>query len=166
MHWPLAYKLDEKGEKIFDKIPIHVTWKEMEQLVRDGLTKAIGVSNFNVQSLADLLTYAEILPVCNQIELHPYLVQDGLVDFMHKVNIRPVAYCPLTNPGYDEFGPPTPIFEQPVIVDLAKKYDKSPAQIILNWGIARGHCVIPKTGKISFYVQILSHYEIHQKYHL
>ena len=92
MHWPLAYKEDENGNKFFDKIPIHKTWGEMELLVEKGYTKSIGVSNFNVQSIIDLLTYAKIQPVCNQIELHPYLVQDGLIDFLHKVNIRPVAY--------------------------------------------------------------------------
>lgn len=63
MHWPLAYKTDENGNKSFDKIPIHKTWKEMEQLVEKGLTRSIGVSNFNVQSIIDLLTYANILPV-------------------------------------------------------------------------------------------------------
>lgn len=66
---------------------------------------------------------------------------------MLEVGIRPVAYCPLTNPGYDEFGPPQPVFEHETVVEIANKHGATPAQIILAWGIARGHCVIPKTSK-------------------
>lgn len=72
LHWPLAIKVDQDGKTVFDKISIRDTWQELEQLVRDGMTKSIGVSNFNVQSLIELLTYAEVKPVCNQVELHPY----------------------------------------------------------------------------------------------
>lgn len=66
---------------------------------------------------------------------------------MQKVDILPVAYCPLTNPGYDEFGPPQSIFEHDTVVSIAKKYEKTAAQVVLNWGIARGHAIIPKSSK-------------------
>ena len=148
MHWSLATKKNAEGNEVIDKIPIYKTWGEMEKLVERGLTKSIGVSNFNVQSILDMLTYAKIEPACNQIELHPYLVQDGLVKFLQKNNILPVAYCPLVNTQYGEF-PPQPIFEHEVILELAEKYSKTPAQIILNWSLARGHSVIPKTSKIE-----------------
>ena len=95
LHWSNAYKIGEDGMPHISKIPNYKTWGDMEELVKKGLTKSIGVSNFNVQSLLDMLTYCEIPPACNQIELHPYLVQENLVEFMKKNSIQPTAYCPL-----------------------------------------------------------------------
>ena len=97
IHWPMGYYADPQK-------PMHVLWPEMEALVGKGLTKSIGVSNFNTQLLWDLLTYAKIKPVCNQVELNPQCVQDELVKFLHAKDIRPVAYTPVARPGALEKG--------------------------------------------------------------
>lgn len=76
--------------------PLHLTWKGMENLINQSkLTRYIGVCNFNVQLLMDLFSYAEIKPYMNQIELHPYLPQQVLVDFCHKYGIKCTAFSPL-----------------------------------------------------------------------
>jgi len=93
IHWPIGDW--DKETQTFKQPPLHVTWKQMEDLVRAGKCKSIGVSNFNVQLLVDLLSYAEIKPVCNQIEVHPYLIQEDLIAFCKKNGIEITAYCPL-----------------------------------------------------------------------
>ncbi len=70
MHWPIVAPNDKLE---FQHKPVHIVWKEMEDLVNKGLVKSLGVSNFNVMSLVDLLTYANVKPVINQVELHVYL---------------------------------------------------------------------------------------------
>lgn len=97
IHWPLMYYSDPQK-------PLHVLWPEMEALVSKGLTKSIGVSNFNTQLIWDLLTYAKIKPVCNQIELNPQNPQVDLVKFLLAKNIVPVAYTPVARPGGVERG--------------------------------------------------------------
>ena len=143
IHWPVAFKYDESGKAVHAKIPNYKTWKDMEDLVAKGYTKSIGVSNFNVQTLLDLLAYWEIKPVWNQIELHPYLVQDKLVEFMKKNDIIPVAFCPLIRAGQEERNAPKGVFELPLLKELSNKYDRTPGQIVLNWGLQRGHSVTP-----------------------
>ena len=119
----------------------------METCVRKGLCKRIGVSNFNCQLLLDLLSYAEIQPFANEIELHPYCVQRKLVKYCLLNDITPIAYAPLLAPG----GRKTPvnILEDPVLVLLAAKYKKTAPQICLQWGMANGHVVIPHTQTLS-----------------
>lgn len=147
VHWPIAYEENEDGKAIPVKIPNHKTWADMEALVKAGLTKSIGVSNFNVQSLMDMMAYCEIKPVCNQIELHPYLVQEDLVQYMKDNEIIPVAFCPLIRAGLEDRSAPKNVFELDLFKDLAAKYEKSAGQIILNWGLQRGHTIIPKSSK-------------------
>ena len=121
----------------------------MEKLVDLGLTKSIGVSNFNVQLLWDMLTYCRIKPVVNEVELHPYLVQDSLVKFMKQYEIVPIAYCPVARgmEGKTNKGQPVGenLFANQTITSLMDKYQKTGAQIMLNWGLQRGHILIPKS---------------------
>jgi len=145
IHWGIAFQpggdsepLDKDGWAITEPVSIRETWEAMERLVEKGLVKSIGVSNFTVTMLLDLLTYAKTKPAVNQIELHPYLPQTALVDFCKRYDILPVAYCPLVRGGLDDF-------KQGVVGELAKKYGKTPAQILLNWAVARGTGAIPKT---------------------
>ena len=112
----------------------------MEALVEKGLTKSIGVSNFNTQLIWDLLTYARIKPVVNQIELHPQNPQPELVRFLLAKNILPVAYCPVSRPTGDRRG----LLDNEFLKSLAEKYGKTVVQVMLNWGLCRGHCLIPK----------------------
>jgi alcohol dehydrogenase (NADP+) len=151
IHWAIAFvksndiePLDDNGFIKTANVSIRETWEAMEELVKLGLVKSIGISNFNTQSILDLLTYCKIKPVVNQIELHPYNSQDNFIKFLNHHNILATAYSPLGTPGHLKSADPI-ILEDKVITDLSKKYNKTPAQIILNWGIARGTVVIPKS---------------------
>jgi len=119
----------------------------MENLFITGLCKSIGVSNFNVQLLLDLLRYTEIKPVCKQTELHPYLTQKDLASFCKKICIEIVAYSPLceNNPALKdklflkimnkqnvELNAAT-LIKDPTIKKLSDKYSKIPSQIVLSW---------------------------------
>ncbi len=150
MHWGVAfmpgqgtYPFDANGKVMLDKVSIQSTWKAMEELVKKGLVKSIGVANFNAPMLADLLTYAEVLPAMNQIELHPYNSQEELISFIKSLNVAITAYAPLGRPGVVEEG--QRIIDEKIIKSIAAKYNKTSAQVLLNWGIARETCVIPKS---------------------
>ncbi|KLJ10068.1 hypothetical protein EMPG_14520 [Blastomyces silverae] len=144
-----------------------VTWAAMEKLVEKGKTKLIGVSNFSTPKLKRLLQTAKIYPVINQIEVHPYFPQKSLVEFCQANDIHVTAHCPLGGApipvliGRHGLGPledPTvrnfsPIYSLIIgadiaggkILQLAKKYNKTAAQMILCHTICRGISVIPKT---------------------
>lgn len=147
IHWGIAFQpggdaepLDKDGRAITQPVSIRETWGAMESLVQKGLVKSIGVSNFTVTMLLDLLTYAKVKPVVNQVELHPFLPQAALVDFCKQHEILPTAYSPLTSGELARF-------DQDVIKELAEKYHKTVPQILLNWAVARGTVAIPKTAQ-------------------
>ena len=150
IHWMIPKV--ENGE-IFNT-PLHKVWGELERLVEAGLIKNIGVSNCTVALFIDLWSYAKIKPVMNQIELHPYLPQFALVDFLQKkLGVHVTAYSPIGASGFEYKSAALKslnLFTEPQIVLLAEKYGKSPAQIVLNWHVQhRGHVVIPKTTKVE-----------------
>ncbi|CAI7613888.1 hypothetical protein PCG10_004572 [Penicillium crustosum] len=148
MHWPLA--MNHKGNhNIFPKLAdgsrdiIHshshvTTWKSMEKLVGTGKVKAIGVSNYSVKFLEELLPQATIVPAANQIENHPLLPQQEIVDFCNKAGIHITAYSPLGSTG-------SPLFTAEPIVAVAEKRGVSPATVLLSWHIARGSSVLAKS---------------------
>lgn len=141
----LTEQLDDKGYLITEPVSIRETWEAMEELVEGGLVKAIGVANFTAPMLIDLLTYAKITPAVLQVELHPYLQQQELVDFCQYKNIVVTAYSPLGSPGnYKDQGFPV-LLDDPVITKLAQSHGKTAAQVVLRWGIQRGTVVIPKS---------------------
>ncbi len=158
MHWGIAIppngidpalrwkeQLDENGFLITEKISIQETWQAMEELVSAGLVKAIGIANFTAPMIIDLLSYAKVLPVVNQIELHPYLPQQELVEFCQRQNIVVTAYSPLGSPGnYKSKGFPV-LTEDETIIQLARNHGKSSAQILIRWGVQRNTVVIPKS---------------------
>jgi len=139
IHWPIA--IDEETSEPRPHLHINVsdTWKEMEKLVDQGLVKSIGVSNFNIASLKKLLGYCRIKPVVNQVELHPFLRQDDLLEYAKEVNIHLTAYSPLAR------NKDPSIAEDGTILKIASKYDKTPAQVALNWAVQRGTSVVPKS---------------------
>lgn len=150
VHWGLPFAkgnnaepMDEHGMAVMERVPIQDTWRAMEGLVKKGLVKSVGVSNFTVMMLMDLLAYAEIVPAMNQVELHPYLTQKGLLDFCRAKGIAVTAYSPLGSS--DDPEGKMRLMNEPVIVELAKKYGKTAAQILLHWAVARGTVVIPKS---------------------
>ncbi len=153
MHWGVAFphgnesqSLDENGSAILDAVSIQETWNAMEQLVKKGLVKSIGVANFTAPMLVDLLAYANVAPVMNQIELHPYNTQTDLVDFCHEKKIAVTAYSPLGRQGMTRSAGEGPrVADDSLIKKIAAKYHKSPSQILLQWAIGRGTVAIPKS---------------------
>lgn len=113
------------------------TFKALEKLYADGLVKAIGVCNFHEEHLQRLLDECDVVPVVNQIECHPYLQQKELKAFCNKHLITIESWAPLRRGG--------PLFEEPIITDLSKKYNKTPAQIVLRWHMQEGSIAIPKS---------------------
>lgn len=106
MHWPMAFQEDGKlmplnacGRVNFSRVSFLDTWKEMEKLVEKGLTKSIGVANFNVDQLECILDKSDTPPVVNQIECHPFLTQKEILDFCLENDIAVMAFSPLGSPG-------------------------------------------------------------------
>ncbi len=125
VHWPVKDTYVE-------------VWKKMERIYKEGKAKAIGVSNYNPHHLDDLLKEAEIVPAINQIECYPYFPQENVVEYCKKREIRPEAWGPL---GAGKSG----VLGDPVIVEIAGKYGKSPAQVIIRWNVQRGVVENPKS---------------------
>ncbi|KYQ50361.1 Aldo-keto reductase family 1 member B10 [Trachymyrmex zeteki] len=141
IHWPHGFK--EGG----DLFPNYLdTWKAMEDVLAKGLTKNIGVSNFNSEQITRLLENATVKPVTNQVECHPYLAQKKLSDFCKERDILITAYSPLGSPDRPWAKPDDPkLLEDKKLIDLGKKYNKTPAQILIRYQVDRGHIVIPKS---------------------
>jgi len=140
VHWPIAQRPDspEFGVNLED-VPIIDTWREMEKLYKSGKAKAIGVSNFTIDKLEDLLKKAEIKPAMNQVENNPYLPQHKLVKYCQDNGIQVTAYCPLGN------GSNPRLLDDKIIGEVAKKNNMTPAQVILSWNAQRNVIVIPKS---------------------
>lgn len=149
-HWPLT--LHTSNDSVIQKNPTHIVWGKMEELVRKGYTKSIGVSNYNSQSILDLLSYCEIKPVALEVEFHPYLYQKGLLELCNRQNILLIAYNSFVRGPYIEkfhSHMKVNLFEEDVIKNLSVKYNKTNAQIALNWAIFQGIIVIPKSSNIE-----------------
>jgi methylglyoxal/glyoxal reductase len=125
IHWPVAGKYKE-------------TWKALEKLYKDGRVRAIGVSNFHVHHLKDLMADAEIKPMVNQVEYHPHLAQTELLQFCKAEGIQMEAWSPLKQGE---------LLSEPTIVGIAEKHEKSPAQVILRWDLQNEVVTIPKSIK-------------------
>jgi diketogulonate reductase-like aldo/keto reductase len=154
VHWPYAFvqgdnmfPKDSAGMMLYDESIDYIdTWKAMEGLVREGLVKHIGVSNFNHKQLLRILDVATIKPEVVQVECHVYLNQQQLLEFAQKHGMVLTAYCPLGSPDRPTAQPDHPILLQdPKLVAIAAKYGKSPAQILIRFQIDRGVSVIPKS---------------------
>ncbi|WP_323131799.1 aldo/keto reductase [Paenibacillus xylanilyticus] len=123
IHWPVKGKYKD-------------TWRALEKLHREGRIRAIGVSNFQIHHLEDLMTDATIKPAVNQVELHPLLIQSELRDYCSKHQIQIEAWSPLGQGN---------LLEHQLLQDIAAKYGKSPAQVILRWDLQNGIVTIPKS---------------------
>ncbi|TGJ82897.1 hypothetical protein E0Z10_g5853 [Xylaria hypoxylon] len=125
-----------------------LTWKAMEALVKTGRVRSIGLSNFNILKMKNLLSTAEIVPAVNQVELHPYLPQNELLEFSRRYGILLMAHQPL---GGRPVGVvrahsdiPRPI-DDPILIATASRLDKSTAQTALSWAVQKGIPVVPKS---------------------
>jgi D-xylose reductase len=131
-------------------VPISETWGAMEELVGAGLVRNIGVCNFGVSLLRDLLSYARMRPAVLQVELHPYLAQPKLVRFCNENQIAATAFSPLGAQSYFSLGmaqPEESVLDQAVVRSAADRHGKTPAQVVLRWGVQRGTAVVPKTSR-------------------
>ncbi len=113
-------------------------WKQMEDLVNIGIIKNIGVCNFHIKQLEEILDVCSIVPAVNQIEIHPYYLHRNLLEYMKQYQITPVAWAPLFEGQGD-------IFQNETLLTIAEKYHKTTAQVILRWHYEKGVPTIPKT---------------------
>jgi diketogulonate reductase-like aldo/keto reductase len=150
------FPLDSEGVFELENIDPAETWKAMELLVKSGKTKAIGVSNFNVRRLKDLLSKSTTVPAVNQIEIHPYLQQPELFKYCHENKIQLTAYSPL---GNNQTGEPRTV-DDAKVHQLAKELGKDPGQLLVSWGVQRGHVVLPKSVTASRIKSNLQDFEI------
>ncbi|MEH7106921.1 aldo/keto reductase [Bacillus sp. JJ1764] len=117
--------------------PLHnETWRALEKLYKEEYIKAIGVSNFKVDHLKGIMATAEVVPMVNQIEFHPQLIQNDLIEFCKKHHIQLEAWSPLMRGK---------VFENQLLDELAKKYEKTISQIVLRWDLQMGVVTIPKS---------------------
>lgn len=124
IHWPV-------------KDCVKDTWQVMEEFVLEGKVRSLGVSNFNKRHLDDLLTYAKVCPVINQIEVHPLMTQEENIAINHDLGIQVQAWGPFGQGDIDIVG-------LPLLQELAVKYGKTASQIVLRWIIQRGLITIPR----------------------
>jgi len=157
MHQPDSYKLapdnnsavlDSKGKPVLDPTPVIDTWRIFEEYYKKGALKAIGISNFNTTEIQDLFDKAEIKPHNLQVETHVLWPQDELVAISRKLNMSFTAYAPLGSPGSAQYRGAKPggdCMGQPLVQELANKYNRKPAQILLRQLYQRGLHVVPKS---------------------
>jgi len=149
MHWPVAFKTGcvhvKQASEVWslDEMPLSVTWKALEGVKKNELSRHIGVSNFNIPKLNRLIANVEIVPEVNQIELHPYLQQVELLTYCQTKGILVTAYSPLGTSKlvHSEIG----LTHEKVVLVVAEKHHATPAQVLLSWGVGRGTAVIPKS---------------------
>ena len=122
-------------------------YKALEKLLADGKVRAIGVSNFMVSHLTELLDQTDVVPAVNQIEVHPYFQQRGVQDFGRAHGILTQAWSPIGGITHYRDGQHTSALADPTIGAIAEAHTKSPAQVMLRWGLQQGRSVIPKSTK-------------------
>lgn len=147
IHWPMAFKdgwetklMGPDGRVPYSDAEFTDTWEIMENLVREGLIRSIGVSNFNQQQIEWLLKCAQIKPVMNQVECHPYLNQSKMLEFCRSKDIAMTGYRVL-----GLLNDPRTAIHDPLISDMAKKYGKTRAQVMIKFQLERGVIAIAKS---------------------
>ncbi|KAI5788311.1 aldehyde reductase [Geopyxis carbonaria] len=162
VHWPVNFKSGPSqfphtadGKLELEDIKIAETWGAMEALLATGKVKAIGVSNFNIPRLEELLSIAKVVPAANQIEAHPFLQQPELLKYHAEKGIHITAYSPLGNNIYDK----PRVLDDPDVQAIAKESGKSVAQVLIAWAVMRGTSVVPKSVTKS---RIESNFEVEE----
>ena len=133
-----------------DPVPLHQTWAAMEDLKESGLVKHIGVCNYNSALLHDLMAYAKQKPEVLQVEAHPYLSQERLIKLAQDYGMTVTAFSPLGALSYvslDMAAENESVLETDAVKTAAARLGKTPAQVVLRWGVQRGTAIIPKTAR-------------------
>jgi diketogulonate reductase-like aldo/keto reductase len=112
------------------------TWQALEKLLEDGKCRAIGVSNYTITHLKEMMGYAKVIPTVNQVEFHPWLFQKDLLEYCQKEKIQMEAYSPLTRARK---------LDSPILKSIGDHYRKTPAQVMIRWGLQHGLIEIPKS---------------------
>ena len=159
VHWPIASesnedrmpKLNEEGQYIIKKDLTEnpePTWRAMEDVYESGKARAIGVSNWTIEGLKKMDSFAKVKPMLNQIEIHPFLPNTELVNYCFSQGIMPAAYSPL---GSQNQVPNTgeKVNTNPVLNEIAEKGGNTLAQVLIAWGLKRGYVVLPKSSTPS-----------------
>lgn len=133
IHWPVP-----KNNKYIE------TWKALETLYSDGKVRAIGVSNFNISHLENIIIQCNIVPAVNQVEFHPWFLQTELFAYMRQKGISAEAWSPL---GGGALLDNETLLDNEILMEIAKKYNKSVAQVIIRWDIQKNVITIPKSSK-------------------
>ena len=154
IHWPVALQYEvgyaQKGSDLISltELPLAETWQELIALKEKGLTNHIGVSNFSIKKINQLAQETGVMPEALQIELHPFLQQNKILEYANEKGICLTGYCPLGSsdrPAIRILEGEPKLFENQVILAIAKETGFSPAQIMLAWAVNRGTSVIPKS---------------------
>jgi diketogulonate reductase-like aldo/keto reductase len=166
IHWPVAFNYveipsnkqrgwsnedidDSNGGKNIDpNVSVKETWKAMEDLVKAGLVRSIGVSNFPVALLHELMAEARIPPTVNQVEMHPFLQQTKLLAYCQARGVHVQAYSPLGTPGFKGDGEPD-LLQDATLRRIAARHNTTTAQICLAWALQRGTSVVAKSASSS-----------------
>jgi 2,5-diketo-D-gluconate reductase A len=127
IHWPLPTLYD--GDFVS-------TWRALEEFRADGRARSIGVSNFEVDHLERLAAETDVVPAVNQIELHPYLLNEDVRSYGEEHGIATEAWSPLKQGE---------VLRDPVILEIAERLDRTAAQVVLRWHIQHGYIVFPKS---------------------
>ena len=163
VHWPLAFKDDvaESARDLIslDELPLSETWNAMIKLKEIGLAKHIGVSNFSILKLQDLISKTTVAPEVNQVELHPYFQQKDMLAFCQSIKIVVTAYSPLGSRHLMKTD--NAITRNESIISMALAHNCTEAQIILAWGMQRGTVVIPKSVNEHRILENLGSLQIH-----
>ena len=153
--WPTVYEDENAIDKTLERLDTNYIdllllhqpagnyiagYKAMEKAVKDGKVKSIGLSNFDIPQLKEILDICEIKPAVLQFEAHPYYTEDEIKEFLKPYDVKYMAWYPL---GHGDKS----LIEEPIFAELGEKYNKSSVQIILRWHIQMGHIVIPGASK-------------------
>mgnify|MGYP001183610509 CR=1 FL=1 len=154
IHWPVAFKAEVSYPRSREdwlsltEMPIIDTWQAMEACVGKGVVRHIGVSNFSIKKLDDLHRQATIPPAMNQVEMHPYLQQQAMLDYCRGQGTMVTAYSPLGSgdrpKALKSAGEPV-LLQDPVLQGIADRHRCAVSQVLLAWAMARGVIVIPKS---------------------
>jgi len=155
IHWPTGFKentemgsfpVDSQGNVLDSGVHYLETYRALEELYQEGKVRSIGVSNFSIKQLQDVLDNCKVKPAINEMEINPYYQNDALVTFCHKNNVNVTAYAPFgVGMKITEKADVPLLVENPTLIEIGKKFKKTPAQVCIRWLLQRNLAAIPKS---------------------